>query len=133
MSSMVKPRGEKWEQRFAFFKEHGAPNAPGFKQALKALPRWSDKLRVNFNVWAFFFGAIALFAFGLWKKAIVWLLIAIALQVLCALAPDWLAPRLQFGASIGCSMMAGLVCNYAYYQKERLQRQSWNLFEGMRF
>jgi len=105
MSSMVRPRGEKWEQRFAFFKEHGAPNAPGFKQALKALPRWSDKLRVNFNVWAFFFGAIALFAFGLWKKAIMWLLIAIALQVLCAEAGvpliinDDVSLALQVGAA----------------------------------
>ena len=62
----TKESSAKWQTRFDFFDLHGAPNPPGFRQALKQLP-FKQKIKVNFNLIAFFFGLIYLFLLGLWK------------------------------------------------------------------
>ena len=49
----------KWQFRFNFFRQHGAPKNPGFKQAWKALS-FGDRLKINLNFFALFFGAIYL-------------------------------------------------------------------------
>ena len=39
----------KWQFRFNFFEQHGAPNSPTFKAAYKTLP-FGQKIKVNFNL-----------------------------------------------------------------------------------
>jgi len=60
----------KWQFRFNFFRQHGAPKNPGFKQAWKALS-FGDRLKINLNFFALFFGAIYLLILGMWRKALV--------------------------------------------------------------
>lgn len=47
MSATFPELRQKWQDRFAFFDLHGAPNTPAYKAALKALP--SGKMKINFK------------------------------------------------------------------------------------
>ena len=78
----------KWQFRFNFFQQHGAPKEPGFKQAWKALS-FGDRLKINMNFFAFFFGPIYLLILGMWRKALSVLGISIALGVVTAFLTDW--------------------------------------------
>ncbi|MFZ0155665.1 DUF2628 domain-containing protein, partial [Pseudomonas sp.] len=71
---------EKWQKRFAFFDAHGAPSEPGYKVALKALP-FKQRVTINTNIIAFFFGPIYLFVLGLWKKNLTLIAIIVAVNV----------------------------------------------------
>lgn len=71
---------EKWKYRFSFYDQHGFPGfwkvSPEYKQAFKALkPR--QRLTIQINFIAFFFSWIYLFVLGLWKKAIIVILLGI--------------------------------------------------------
>lgn len=79
---------EKWKYRFSFYDQHGFPGfwsvSPEYKQALNGLSgRQKRTLRVNMI--AFFFSWIYLFVLGLWKKAIIVLLLVPIVIVLGAL------------------------------------------------
>jgi len=126
----------KWQERFAFFDAHGAPNAPGYKPALKQLP-YGKKVLVNFNIIAFFFGAIYLFVLGLWKKnlAVIGIIIAVSvvIDILFGLAGREVPRAVDVGLNVGFNVLYGLITNYAYYLKERKGEQGWNPFKGMRW
>ncbi len=57
----------KWQERFAFFDQHGSPSSAAYKAALKAAP-FGKRLLIGMNFIAFFFGPIYLFVLGLWKR-----------------------------------------------------------------
>lgn len=131
--SQYKP---KWQERFAFFDAHGAPNAPGYKPALKQLP-YGKKVLVNFNIIAFFFGPIYLFVLGLWKKnlTVIGIIIAVSIviDILFGLAGREVPRPVDVGLNVGFNVLYGLITNYAYYLKERKGEQGWNPFKGMRW
>jgi hypothetical protein len=60
---------------------------PGFKQAWKALS-FGDRLKINLNFFALFFGAIYLLILGMWRKALVVIGINIALAIVTMFLPD---------------------------------------------
>lgn len=126
----------KWQERFNFFETYGAPNDPRFKPALKALPGFKNKVRINFNVIAFFFGPIYLFVLGLWKKnlaifATIFAIYAVLIVVFAVLGMEFPTP-LQNGLNTGFSFAYAIMTNYAYYLKEVKGEQGWNPFKGMR-
>ncbi|EIK98380.1 membrane protein [Pseudomonas sp. M47T1] len=126
----------KWQERFAFFEQHGGPSSPGFKEAFKALPK-GKRILININIIAVFFGLIYFFVLGLWKKNLT--LIAIVLGTTIGInfafyamghdMPKWL----DNGLNIAFGLTYGFTANYAYYLKKVKGSQSWNPFEGMRW
>lgn len=132
----TKEYSTKWQARFDFFDRHGAPNTPGFKQALKQLP-FRQKVRVNFNFIAFFFGPIYLFVLGLWKKNLSLILIILAvytiLTIALAIAGMEFPRSLEVGLGYGFNALYGIGTNYSYYLKERKGDHGWNPFKGMRW
>lgn len=127
---------EKWQQRFAFFDEHGAPNSPTFKPALLKLP-FKQKIRINANIIAFFFGPIYLFVLGLWKKNLTLIGILIALTIVTEIfysATNFAyAKQVNFGVGFGMNILYAISTNYAYYLKEIKGEQGWSPFKGMRW
>lgn len=126
----------KWQERFAFFDQHGGPKSPDFKQAFKQLPA-RKRLLINLNFIAFFFGPIYFFVLGLWKKnlAIIAFIVAIsiALTVVFALLGYEEPPKaFNSGMNVVFALMYGLSANYAYYLKQVKGSQGWNPFEGLR-
>nr|WP_282680436.1 DUF2628 domain-containing protein [Escherichia coli] len=71
---------EKWKYRFNFYDQHGFPGfwgaTPEYKAAFKAL-KVRQRLTIQMNFIAFFCSWIYLFVLGLWKKAIIVLLLGI--------------------------------------------------------
>jgi hypothetical protein len=116
----------KWQFRFGFFDRYGGPKSPEYKQAFKAL-KFGERIKVQSNFFAFFFGFIYFFILGLWRKALVVLGISVALGVLSFFVPDAVARGLGVGYSVLLSMSA----NYAYYLEKVKGSRSWNPFEGL--
>lgn len=114
---------EKWKYRFSFYDEHGFPGfwkaSPEYKSAIKGLkPRQRVTVQVNFI--AFFFSWIYLFVLGLWKKAIIVLLLGILSMVI--------------GAIIGFNILGLAVAGYVgvsankwFYEKEVKGINTWSL------
>ncbi|EOW6102126.1 DUF2628 domain-containing protein, partial [Escherichia coli] len=71
---------EKWKYRFNFYDQHGFPGfwgaTPEYKAVFKAL-KVRQRLTIQMNFIAFFCSWIYLFVLGLWKKAIIVLLLGI--------------------------------------------------------
>lgn len=126
---------EKWQARFAFFDQYGAPNTPEHKAAIKA-EKPMRRVLLNMNIIAFFFGFIYFFVLGLWKKNLVLLGITIAIVFVIGtfeVITGFYLPRgANMGINIACAMMWSMTANYAYYLKEVKGSDSWNPFEGMR-
>ncbi|TCV95975.1 uncharacterized protein DUF2628 [Luteibacter rhizovicinus] len=120
---------EKWKARFAFFDQFGAPNTPEYKAELKTLP-FGKKILINTNIWAFFFGPIAMAVMGIWRKALSLLGIIIAVSIVLAVlnVPD-AATR---GVGVAFGFMCAICTNYAVYLKKVKGQDGWNPFEGMR-
>ncbi|HYQ51675.1 MAG TPA: DUF2628 domain-containing protein [Pseudomonas sp.] len=131
-TTQLKP---KWQERFAFFDQHGGPAAAAYKAAFRALP-FGKKLLINFNLIAFFFGPIYWFVLGLWKKNLVMLGIIVAVGVLESVyeaATGNVVPRaLDNGISMAFAFVYANLTNYAYYLKQAKGKQGWNPFEGHR-
>jgi hypothetical protein len=119
----------KWNTRFSFFERFGGPNSPRYREELKKLP-FRQKLIVNGNFFAFFFGPIYFFILGLWKKGLALLGIQVALIVVLMIldAPD----ALYRGFGTGFSILYMLLVNYSYYLKRVKGRDGWNPFEAMK-
>ena len=107
---------QKWQERFAFFEQHGAPNSPGFKEALKGLPS-GQRRKITFNWLAWLFGPFYFLAVG----------------IVVSLLPDSVGNILSRGVGFGLAFLFGLTANYSYFLKERRGDNGWNLFEGMRW
>ena len=69
----------KWQFRFNFFRQHGAPRTPASSRPGRHCP--CDRLKINLNFFALFFGAIYLLILGMWRKALVVIGINIALAI----------------------------------------------------
>ena len=126
---------QKWQDRFAFFDQYGAPGTPEFRAAIKA-ETFSRRILFNMNIIAFFFGFIYFFVLGLWKKNLVLAAATIGIGVILGIfqvATGLYLPRgADMGINIGLAMMWSMTANYAYYLKEVKGLDGWNPFEGMR-
>ncbi len=118
----------KWRFRFDFFERTGGPQAPGYKDAFKALS-FGERLKINMNFFALFFGFIYFFVLGLWRKAISLVGLWLLLVVVALLLPDALARGLGVAYSVSVAMAA----NYAFYLDRIKGSTSWNPWEGLRW
>ena len=114
---------EKWKYRFNFYYQHGFPGfwgaTPEYKAAFKAL-KVRQRLTIQMNFIAFFCSWIYLFVLGLWKKAIIVLLLGIL--------------SLFVGALIGVNILGIAVAAYVavntnkwFYEKEVKGLNPWSL------
>lgn len=126
---------EKWQARFDFFDQYGAPSTPEHKAAIKAA-KPGRRILIGMNIIAFFFGFIYFFVLGLWKKNLVLFGICIAvglvLGVIQAITGFYLPKGADMGINFALALMWSMTANYAYYLKEVKGSDSWNPFEGMR-
>jgi len=116
----------KWQFRFNFFQQHGAPKEQGFKQAWKALS-FGDRLKININFFAFFFNWIYLLILGMWRKALVVVGIYVVLIALALVLPDIVVRALW----VATNFLVACSANYNYFQVKVKGSTSWNPFEGM--
>ena len=122
----------KWQFRFNFYDRHGAPSSKNFKPAFKTLSS-GEKLKININWWAFFFGFIYFFVVGMWRKGLVLLAIILAVSVTTALLlPESIDEIITRPIAIAFAVLAGMTANYSYYLHRIKGSTSWNLFEGLR-
>jgi hypothetical protein len=127
-SNIASPYSPKWQFRFNFFTAHGAPNTPAFKAAYKALP-FGQKIKVNFNFFALFFGCIYLFILGMWRKALTIVGLTVVLAVVLAFLPDVIGR----GVAVAWTLLIALTTNYNYYLEKVKGDTSWNPFQGIRW
>jgi len=127
-STNTPPLSPKWQFRFNFFDTYGAPNTPAFKAAYKELP-FGQKLKVNFNFFALFFGCIYLFILGMWRKALTIIGITVVLMIVLMFLPD----AIGRGVGIAWQLLIALTTNYNYCREKRQGDTSWNPFAGIRW
>jgi len=118
----------KWQFRFSFFDRHGAPSSPAWKAAFKQLP-FGEKLKLNINFFALFFGCLYFFCVGMWRKGLTLLGLGIALGVVSAFLPD----AIGRGLFIAFNLLTAMTANYAYYLVKVKGDEGFNPFQGMRW
>lgn len=124
----------KWQERFAFFDQYGAPTTSAHKEAFKALPANKKRL-IQKNFIAFCFGPIYLFVLGLWRKNISFIVlmnvIDFAIGLAFAMADKEVPHGVNIGIGVGFAFTYMTITNYAYYLKQVKGSKSWNPFEGL--
>jgi hypothetical protein len=108
---------DKWKARFRAIEAAGGPDLPNFRD----LPM-SDRRIIQFNWIAFFFGPFYYLAKGLWRQAVVYVLLAIA----CVLIMEAIGLG-KFGRAVGYGFAAvyAMRANLSYYKKLVLGEAPW--------
>ena len=108
---------DKWKARFGAIERAGGPDLPKFRD----LPM-SDRRGIQFNWIAFFLGPFYYIAKGLWRQAIVYILLAIA----CVLIMEVIGLG-EFGRAVGYGFAAvyAVRANISYYKKLVLGEAPW--------
>ena len=108
---------DKWKDRFRAIQKAGGPGLPHFRD----LPV-SERRRVQFNFLAFFLGPLYYTAKGLWRQAVVYLLLAIAFVfALEAIGLDEIGHAIGYGFAAIYAVRA----NISYYKKAVLGETPW--------
>ncbi|WP_372156730.1 DUF2628 domain-containing protein [Xanthomonas euvesicatoria] len=118
----------KWQFRFDFYDRHGEPKSSTFKTAMRSLP-FGQKVKLNMNFYAFFFGFIYYFILGMWRKALVLIGVSFTVGIICSFLPEYVLR--SFG--LAYSLLVGMTANYAYYLHKIKGSTSWNPLEGVRW
>lgn len=110
---------DKWKERFRLIEKAGGPKLPYFKQL-----SFSERMKLNFNVFAYFMawllGPVYYLCKGLWKQAISYF----AITLLCIFIFDAMGWRLR-GISTGMAVVYSLRANVSYYRKKVLGELPW--------
>ncbi|PIT22910.1 DUF2628 domain-containing protein [Snodgrassella communis] len=117
-----------WQFRFEFFAENGLPKlkpTAQYKENFKALS-FGQRITLNCNFWAAFFGPFYFLFLGMWRKAIALVLFLFAIKVVSIVC----------GANVGIasSVYAAFsmtTANTAYYLHRVKKSKSFNIFEGL--
>lgn len=126
---------EKWRFRFGFFEKHGVPGiAESFagthamretRETIKQMS-FGDRIKLNMNFYAFFFG-IVYFAFflKLWRQALI--LIAIVLGYVIITVFLDIPDGMDEGFSLVYSLFCAARANPLYYLKRTQGRIGWRI------
>ncbi len=121
---------EKWQKRFRFFQEHGAPNSPTYVAAVKEL-KFGQRLFFQMNWFVFFFGFVYLFIIGMWKRALA----LIGLQVVYTIIT--ISFNISAGAAqgglFGITAFFAMSTNYAYFCQKIRGIDGWNPFTNIQW
>ncbi len=118
---------EVWSDRFNFFQQNGAPNSKNFKNKLNTLSG-IQKLRININFYAFFFGFIYFLIKGMWKGAITLLILNVVFVSISMFLPGFISSIF----TLIVSLISAFAANYTYYRKVLLGEDDFNIFKGIR-
>lgn len=108
---------DKWKSRFRAIERAGGVDLPGLRDLAR-----SDRLLVQFNWIAFLLGPFYYVAKGLWRQAIVYVVLAIA----CSLILEAMGLG-KFGRGVGYGF-AAIYClraNISYYKTRVLGEAPW--------
>lgn len=80
-----------------------------------------------FNGWAFFFGPLYYFALGMWRKALTWVFLTIALSLLAAVmvVALGLPAAISRAVGIGMQVLYASNANADYYRKQIRGETFW--------
>lgn len=108
---------DKWKDRFRAIERAGGPDLPKFRTLSPA-----ERRGVQFNWIAFLFGPFYFLAKGLWRQAVVYVLLAIA----CGLTMEAVGLG-EFGRAVGFGFAAvyAIRANVSYYRKVVLSESLW--------
>lgn len=129
----------KWQKRFAFFEEHGTNLfSSQYRNALNKLP-FLEKLNIRMNFLAFFFHIFYMLCLGIWRKAIVLLILMIISTIALDIIGNILITDvinkdmllLKYNRYLGFVWMFFIssLANKAYYLQRVKGSKSWNPFE----
>lgn len=121
---------QKWQERFAFFDKYGGPMSPEYKAALQQL-EFKEKIKINMNIIAFFFGVIYFFVLGLWRKNLTVLGVAIVVSFFLMFLPLGFYKTVSSVINLMFALGYSLIANYAYYLHAVKGSTSWNPLEGV--
>ena len=114
---------EKWKFRFDFYEKNGLPAfwgvTPAWRSAFKELTFW-QRIKVSVNFFAYFFSFIYLLILGLWKKAILVLLLNLVVVFIMALTD------LSFLGYI-VNIFTAMRANIWFYEYKVKGVQTWSL------
>lgn len=123
---------EKWQNRFRFFHRYGTnPSAPEYRAAIKALPA-RQRILVNANFFAFFFGLFYLLFLGLWRKCLSLFGLIVISAIIVTIIEILLGVRegaFNLPFSLAWSFVCSMIANRAYYLHVVKKSTSWNPFE----
>ena len=125
---------EKWSDRFKFFNRYGLPGTVSYRAALKELG-FSKKIRINCNLYGFFFGFLYFCILGLWKKGLALLLAVMIINIIIAIVEIMADINLELLSRIinlGYSCLCSMSVNSAYYLQLVKGIDSWNPLQGMK-
>lgn len=113
---------DSWKRVFRLIDKAGGPTFP----RLKSLSAEERAIAYRLNFLAFLFGPLYYAAKGMVKKALVFLLIAIAVCVALTLSLDWLGLA-EYDRFIGpaFAVVFALRANIDYYKKMVLDDNGW--------
>lgn len=108
---------DRWKRRFRLIEMAGGPDCPRMRDLASA-----ERRVIGFNFLAFFFGPFYFLAKGLWRPAVAYPVLAIALGVML----DMLSRgRLSHGLGIGFAVIYSMRANVLYYRKTVLGEAPW--------
>jgi len=130
---MANKLSEKWQERFDFFDRIGGEVATEeYKQEFRKLS-FMQRIKIGYNIWAFFFGIIYFCILGLWKKGLVIFSTIVLLNIIVYIiesSGNFNLDIVYRVISIAGAAFSASTANYAYYLKETRGKQSWNPLEG---
>ena len=108
---------DSWKNTFRLIEKAGGPDLPKFKDL-----SFGERFSMNFKILAFFLGPFYYLAKGLWKQAVLYLLLAIALILLLdAFGLDKVSKSVGYGFAAIYAVRA----NVSYYKKVVLGVTPW--------
>ncbi len=108
---------ETWKRRFRIIELAGGADLP----KLRDLPS-GDRVAVRFNFLAFFLGPFYYLAKGLWRQAVLYTLLAVAVGVLLELVGLGRAAK---AIGYGVAAIYGIRANTSYYRKAVFGDAPW--------
>lgn len=119
---------EKWKFRFGFFEKYGVAGVQATPEARAAVKQMSfgNRIKINVNFYAFFFGCIY-FAFflKLWRQALILIAIALVYAIITVIlnVPDGADRAFGLVYSLFCATRA----NWLYYLKRTQGDIGWKI------
>lgn len=114
---------EAWKAKFALLEKAGGPKLPKAGELA-----FGDRLKVVFNVWGFLFGPFYYLAKGMWKKAIVLLVLCVVGIVILELILESMGVS-DAAANAFTTFIAPVIfakrANIDYYKKLILGDNGW--------
>jgi hypothetical protein len=106
-----------WKRKFRLIEKAGGADLPN----LRELP-FGERRAIGFNFLAFFFGPFYYLAKGLWRPALMYFFLALALSVVLGLAG---MGGLARAVGYGLAALYGMRANVACYRKVVLGEARW--------